>query len=179
MPHHTGARGDPVSPRRLEQQRALGHYPPCRLPWTTSRYALLMLKLMIVSLTLVSSSTVFGVGCWVPPTSVCCCTLECYGDAGDLRKRTMARAFVRAAAGHRDTDASTIFDKIVAKEIPSTVVFEDEKVFISLAWWQQALSPMRLRGGTVAPNTALMALNRLGRCSCSKTSTPRRPHICS
>jgi hypothetical protein len=48
-----------------------------------------------------------------------------------LRKRTMTRAFVRA--GHRDTDASTIFDKIVAKEIPSTVGFEDEKVSLSLA----------------------------------------------
>jgi hypothetical protein len=43
----------------------------------------------------------------------------------------MTRVFVRA--GHRDTDASTIFDKIVAKEIPSTVVFEDEKVSLSLA----------------------------------------------
>jgi len=33
-------------------------------------------------------------------------------------------------AGLRDTDASTIFDKIVAKEIPSTVVFEDDKVLM-------------------------------------------------
>lgn len=41
----------------------------------------------------------------------------------------MVRVFMRA--GHRDTDASTIFDKIVAKEIPSTVVFEDEKVSLA------------------------------------------------
>lgn len=39
---------------------------------------------------------------------------------------------VCAHAGHRDTDASTIFDKIIAKEIPSTVVFEDDKVVLAL-----------------------------------------------
>lgn len=31
-------------------------------------------------------------------------------------------------AGKRDTKDSTIFDKIIAKEIPSTVVFEDDQV---------------------------------------------------
>ena len=33
-------------------------------------------------------------------------------------------------AGAKDTADPTIFDKIVAKEIPSTIVFEDEKVLV-------------------------------------------------
>jgi hypothetical protein len=99
---------------------------------------------------------------WLLSAAHACALLrihECYGDAGVLRKRTMTHAFVRA--GHRDTDASTIFDKIVAREIPSTVVFEDEKVFSLLPVWQQALSPTRLRGGVVAPDMALMVFNGL------------------
>ncbi|XP_030467458.1 14 kDa zinc-binding protein [Syzygium oleosum] len=34
----------------------------------------------------------------------------------------------KAAAAVADTGAPTIFDKIIAKEIPSTIVYEDEKV---------------------------------------------------
>ncbi|KAL8151590.1 hypothetical protein V2J09_021398 [Rumex salicifolius] len=34
-----------------------------------------------------------------------------------------------AAAVNADTGAPTIFDKIIAKEIPSSIVYEDEKVF--------------------------------------------------
>ncbi|KAE9461618.1 hypothetical protein C3L33_06477, partial [Rhododendron williamsianum] len=37
-------------------------------------------------------------------------------------------ASARAAAATADTGAPTIFDKIIAKEIPSTIVYEDEKV---------------------------------------------------
>ncbi|KAI5667549.1 hypothetical protein M9H77_17402 [Catharanthus roseus] len=37
-------------------------------------------------------------------------------------------ASARAAAATADTGAPTIFDKIIAKEIPSSIVYEDEKV---------------------------------------------------
>ncbi|XP_073134561.1 14 kDa zinc-binding protein [Henckelia pumila] len=37
-------------------------------------------------------------------------------------------AFARAAALNADSETPTIFDKIIAKEIPSTIVYEDEKV---------------------------------------------------
>ncbi|XP_073056178.1 14 kDa zinc-binding protein-like isoform X1 [Primulina eburnea] len=37
-------------------------------------------------------------------------------------------ASARAAALNADSEAPTIFDKIIAKEIPSTIVYEDEKV---------------------------------------------------
>ncbi|XP_073056181.1 14 kDa zinc-binding protein-like isoform X3 [Primulina eburnea] len=36
-------------------------------------------------------------------------------------------ASARAAALNADSEAPTIFDKIIAKEIPSTIVYEDEK----------------------------------------------------
>lgn len=31
-------------------------------------------------------------------------------------------------AGQRDTKERTLFDKIIAKELPSTIVFEDDRV---------------------------------------------------
>ncbi|XAR55578.1 hypothetical protein NMG60_11035690 [Bertholletia excelsa] len=37
-------------------------------------------------------------------------------------------ASARAAAATADTGAPTIFDKIIAKEIPSSIVYEDERV---------------------------------------------------
>ncbi|GAB4840808.1 hypothetical protein Ancab_021569 [Ancistrocladus abbreviatus] len=37
-------------------------------------------------------------------------------------------AAAKAAAANADVGAPTIFDKIIAKEIPSTIVYEDEKV---------------------------------------------------
>lgn len=37
-------------------------------------------------------------------------------------------ASARAAALNADSEAPTIFDKIITKEIPSTIVYEDEKV---------------------------------------------------
>ncbi|KAH7569644.1 hypothetical protein JRO89_XS06G0225500 [Xanthoceras sorbifolium] len=37
-------------------------------------------------------------------------------------------AAAKAAAVNADSGAPTIFDKIIAKEIPSTIVYEDEKV---------------------------------------------------
>ncbi|KAK9267734.1 hypothetical protein L1049_010167 [Liquidambar formosana] len=37
-------------------------------------------------------------------------------------------AAAQAAAADADSGAPTIFDKIIAKEIPSTIVYEDEKV---------------------------------------------------
>ncbi|GMP71410.1 hypothetical protein CsSME_00029828 [Camellia sinensis var. sinensis] len=37
-------------------------------------------------------------------------------------------ASAREAAATADTGAPTIFDKIIAKEIPSTIVYEDDKV---------------------------------------------------
>ncbi|OAY71495.1 14 kDa zinc-binding protein-like [Ananas comosus] len=37
-------------------------------------------------------------------------------------------AAAKASATTADNDAPTIFDKIIAKEIPSTIVYEDEKV---------------------------------------------------
>lgn len=37
-------------------------------------------------------------------------------------------ATAKAAAANADSGAPTIFDKIIAKEIPSTIVYEDEKV---------------------------------------------------
>ncbi|CAK9180128.1 unnamed protein product [Ilex paraguariensis] len=37
-------------------------------------------------------------------------------------------ASAKAAAAIADSGAPTIFDKIIAKEIPSTIVYEDEKV---------------------------------------------------
>lgn len=37
-------------------------------------------------------------------------------------------ASAKAAAVEADSGASTIFDKIISKEIPSTIVYEDEKV---------------------------------------------------
>ncbi|KAF6137555.1 hypothetical protein GIB67_031834 [Kingdonia uniflora] len=37
-------------------------------------------------------------------------------------------ATAKAAAANTDKGGPTIFDKIIAKEIPSTVVYEDEKV---------------------------------------------------
>ncbi|KAI8524998.1 hypothetical protein RHMOL_Rhmol13G0193400 [Rhododendron molle] len=37
-------------------------------------------------------------------------------------------ASARAAAATADTGAPTIFDKIIAKEIPSSIVYEDDKV---------------------------------------------------
>ncbi|KAB5532344.1 hypothetical protein DKX38_019014 [Salix brachista] len=37
-------------------------------------------------------------------------------------------ASAKAAAASADSGAPTIFDKIIAKEIPSTIVYEDEKV---------------------------------------------------
>nr|XP_023874357.1 14 kDa zinc-binding protein-like [Quercus suber]XP_023874358.1 14 kDa zinc-binding protein-like [Quercus suber] len=37
-------------------------------------------------------------------------------------------AAARAAAANADSGAPTIFDKIIAKEIPSSIVYEDEKV---------------------------------------------------
>ncbi|KAK3010440.1 hypothetical protein RJ639_012201 [Escallonia herrerae] len=41
---------------------------------------------------------------------------------------TDEEASAKAAAADVDSGATTIFDKIIAKEIPSTVVYEDEKV---------------------------------------------------
>ncbi|KAK9989367.1 hypothetical protein SO802_029606 [Lithocarpus litseifolius] len=37
-------------------------------------------------------------------------------------------AAARAVAANADSGAPTIFDKIIAKEIPSSIVYEDEKV---------------------------------------------------
>ncbi|XP_078433502.1 14 kDa zinc-binding protein-like [Wolffia australiana] len=37
-------------------------------------------------------------------------------------------AAARAAAAHAESGGSTIFDKIISKEIPSTIVYEDDKV---------------------------------------------------
>ncbi|XP_031264840.1 14 kDa zinc-binding protein-like isoform X1 [Pistacia vera] len=37
-------------------------------------------------------------------------------------------ALAKAAAVNADSEAPTIFDKIIAKEIPSSIVYEDEKV---------------------------------------------------
>nr|XP_043631944.1 14 kDa zinc-binding protein-like [Erigeron canadensis] len=53
-----------------------------------------------------------------------------------LPQRTMSRvsathdeeASARAAATEANTGAPTIFDKIISKEIPSSIVYEDEKV---------------------------------------------------
>ncbi|XP_051201595.1 14 kDa zinc-binding protein-like [Lolium perenne] len=41
---------------------------------------------------------------------------------------TNEEAAARAAAATADTGGPTIFDKIIAKEIPSNIVYEDEKV---------------------------------------------------
>lgn len=45
-----------------------------------------------------------------------------------LRATNDEEANAKAAAAIADTDAPTIFDKIIAKEIPSAIVYEDEKV---------------------------------------------------
>ncbi|KAK2971440.1 hypothetical protein RJ640_028478 [Escallonia rubra] len=45
-----------------------------------------------------------------------------------VRATTDEEASAKAAAADADRGAPTIFDKIIAKEIPSTVVYEDEKV---------------------------------------------------
>ncbi|TYH63261.1 hypothetical protein ES332_D07G179000v1, partial [Gossypium tomentosum] len=39
-------------------------------------------------------------------------------------------AAAKAVAINYDSGAPTIFDKIIAKEIPSTIVYEDDKVFV-------------------------------------------------
>lgn len=41
---------------------------------------------------------------------------------------TNEEASAKAAAGSAERGAPTIFDKIIAKEIPSTIVYEDDKV---------------------------------------------------
>ncbi|XP_042498081.1 14 kDa zinc-binding protein [Macadamia integrifolia] len=45
-----------------------------------------------------------------------------------IRATNDEEASARAAAASADSGAPTIFDKIIAKEIPSTIVYEDEKV---------------------------------------------------
>ncbi|KAJ4977413.1 hypothetical protein NE237_002519 [Protea cynaroides] len=45
-----------------------------------------------------------------------------------IRATNDEEASARAAAASADRGGSTIFDKIIAKEIPSTIVYEDEKV---------------------------------------------------
>ncbi|XP_059625340.1 14 kDa zinc-binding protein isoform X2 [Cornus florida] len=46
----------------------------------------------------------------------------------DVRAINDKEAMAKAAAASADSGAPTIFDKIIAKEIPSTIVYEDEKV---------------------------------------------------
>ncbi|CAN6166284.1 unnamed protein product [Urochloa humidicola] len=45
-----------------------------------------------------------------------------------IASSTNEEAAARAAAATADTGGPTIFDKIIAKEIPSTVVYEDGQV---------------------------------------------------
>ncbi|KAA8537199.1 hypothetical protein F0562_029669 [Nyssa sinensis] len=45
-----------------------------------------------------------------------------------VNARNDEEASAKAAAANVDSGAPTIFDKIIAKEIPSTIVYEDEKV---------------------------------------------------
>lgn len=45
-----------------------------------------------------------------------------------VRATNDEEATARAAAATADTGAPTIFDKIIGKEIPSSIVYEDEKV---------------------------------------------------
>uniref|UniRef100_A0ACD6AFJ1 Uncharacterized protein n=1 Tax=Avena sativa TaxID=4498 RepID=A0ACD6AFJ1_AVESA len=45
-----------------------------------------------------------------------------------IASSTNEEAAARAAAATADTGGPTIFDKIIAKEIPSSIVYEDEKV---------------------------------------------------
>jgi hypothetical protein len=45
-----------------------------------------------------------------------------------IASSTNEEAAAKAAAATADTGGPTIFDKIIAKEIPSNVVYEDEKV---------------------------------------------------
>lgn len=68
-------------------------------------------------------------GIFIPPTQSLFHNPHCF-------RRTMSsvsatndeEASAKATAAIADTGAPTIFDKIIAKEIPSTIVYEDEKV---------------------------------------------------
>lgn len=52
-----------------------------------------------------------------------------YGRVFSVRAQQRdEEAAAKVAAAHVDTEAPTIFDKIVSKEIPATIVYETEKV---------------------------------------------------
>ncbi|KAL5977490.1 14 kDa zinc-binding protein [Asimina triloba] len=50
------------------------------------------------------------------------------GSVRQLNVSADEEAAAKAAAASADSGGLTIFDKIIAKEIPSTIVYEDEKV---------------------------------------------------
>ncbi|KAM7256837.1 hypothetical protein ACFE04_012578 [Oxalis oulophora] len=54
--------------------------------------------------------------------------LHSHRSLSSIRATNNEEAAAKVAAANADTGAPTIFDKIIAKEIPATIVYEDEKV---------------------------------------------------
>ncbi|XP_022862100.1 14 kDa zinc-binding protein-like isoform X4 [Olea europaea var. sylvestris] len=54
--------------------------------------------------------------------------LECRRALSSVKATNDEEAAARVTAVDADTGAPTIFDKIIAKEIPSSIVYEDDKV---------------------------------------------------